>query len=199
MKNNTQFSNVGYGPSSNAAKSRQKVNKLVLIIVYLFAFLGFTFVAVSQATTSWTIVDNYKDFVYPDEYQGLWQKCYDKQAYECVPRKSLTWLYVVRAFHLMAFLLYAVVMGIFIAAHINRNIKPSLAAGFLLVAALLILVGMIVYTAKAPLPRTVDRNRNPYVTREFKIRYGYSYLIGWAGLLLTFMSGIVALVLHRRE
>lgn len=90
MKNNTQFSNVGYGPSSNAAKSRQKVNKLVLIIVYLFAFLGFTFVAVSQATTSWTIVDNYKDFVYPDEYQGLWQKCYDKQAYECVPRKSLS-------------------------------------------------------------------------------------------------------------
>ena len=34
----------------------------------------------------------------------------------------------------MAFLLYAVVMGIFIAAHINRNVKPSLSAGFLLVA-----------------------------------------------------------------
>ena len=90
MKNNTQFSNFGYGPSNNAAKKRQKVNKLVLIIVYLFAFLGFTFVAVSQATTSWTIVDNYKDFVYPDEYQGLWQKCFDKQAYECIPRKSLS-------------------------------------------------------------------------------------------------------------
>ena len=46
----------------------------------------------------------------------------------------LAWLYVVRAFHLMAFLLYAVVMGIFIAAHINRNVKPSLSSGFLLVA-----------------------------------------------------------------
>lgn len=66
-------------------------------------------------------------------------------------------------------------------------------------SALLILIAMIVYTAKAPLPRTVDRNRNPYVTREFKIRFGYSYILGWAGLLLTFMAGIIALMLHRKE
>ena len=62
----------------------------VLILVYVLAFVGFCFVAVSQATTSWTIKDYYKDFVYPDEYQGLWQKCLDKQEYECTPMPSIS-------------------------------------------------------------------------------------------------------------
>ena len=88
MKNHA-YSSTGYGPGSAAAKKKQKVNLLILIIVYLFTFIGFTFLVVSQATTSWTIVDNYKDFVYPDEYQGLWQQCYDKQEYECKPRDGL--------------------------------------------------------------------------------------------------------------
>ena len=34
----------------------------------------------------------------------------------------------------MAFLVFAIVMGIFITSHINKNVKPSLAAGFLLSA-----------------------------------------------------------------
>ena len=89
MKNHAFSSSSGYAPGSSAAKKKQKVNLLVLIIVYLFTFIGFTFLVVSQATTSWTIVDNYKDFVYPDEYQGLWQLCYDKQEYECIPREGL--------------------------------------------------------------------------------------------------------------
>ncbi len=68
---------------------------------------------------------------------------------------------------------------------------------FIFFQALFILVGMIIYTAKAPLPRTVSRQKNPYVTREFKVKYGYSYLMGWAGLLLTFVAGVMAIVLGK--
>ena len=89
MRNNQARFNVGYGPGNSAAQKKQKVNLLVLIVVYLLTFLGLTLLIVSQSTTSWTIVDNYKDFVYPDEYQGLWQICYDKQEYECNPRLGL--------------------------------------------------------------------------------------------------------------
>lgn len=113
MKNSQGFSNVGYGPASAAAGKSQKVNLLVLIIVYLFTFIGFTFLVISQATTSWTIVDNYKDFVYPDEYQGLWQLCYDKQEYECIPREGLCeylWWYV-RKFPELALLIQSSDLG----------------------------------------------------------------------------------------
>jgi len=191
------FSGTGHTPGNAAARKRR--NSQAHYFVYFLTLIGFAFLVVSQATTSWTIVDNYKDFVYPDEHQGLWQVCFGQKEYECSPRNGPSWVYVVRTFDLLAFLIFAIVMGIFITSHINKNVKPSLAAGFLLLAALLTLIAMIVYTAKAPLPRTVDRNRNPYVKREFKIRYGYSYMIGWASLLLTFMAGIVSLILHRWE
>lgn len=172
--------------------------KMVLIIVYLFTFIGFTFVALSLATTSWTIKDHFKDFVYPDEYQGLWQKCLDKPSYECSPRTGLTWLYVVKVFILLAFVLCICVIGIFIGSHLTDKLKPSMAATFLLVAALLTLIGMIVYTAKAPLPRTVNKKKNSYIPVEFRIMYGYSYFMGWAGVLLTFIAGVVALLLRKR-
>lgn len=82
--------NVAYGPPGSSRREVEKRNMLVLIIVYLFTFVGLTFVAVSQSTTSWTIIDHYKDFVYPDEYHGLWQTCFDKEQYECNPRASIS-------------------------------------------------------------------------------------------------------------
>jgi len=187
---------TGYAPANTQAKKKQKVSLLILVIVYLFTFIGFTLLVVSQATTSWTVVDNFKDFVYPDEYQGLWQICLDKEMFVCTARDGQSWIYIVRAVDLLAFLVLAVVMVIFIISHINKNVRPRLATGFLMVATMLVLVGMMVYTAKAPLPRTVTKARNPYVTREFKVRFGYSYMLGWAGILLTFMAGITALLLR---
>ena len=76
----------GYAPANTDANKKQKVSLLILVIVYLFTFIGFTLLVVSQATTSWTVVDNFKDFVYPDQYQGLWQICLDKETFECKAR-----------------------------------------------------------------------------------------------------------------
>eukprot|EP00794_Sanderia_malayensis_P015187 gene15187-16753_t len=188
------MNNKGYAkPSEDSSKVSHSQRMSLLIIFYLFTFMGFTLLAISQATTSWTIIDNFKDHVHFDEYRGLWQTCKDKPIYECSQRTGLTWLYLVRAFTIWAFLMYAIVAAIFIGSHVKRTPRPSIAATFLLVAALFVLIGMIIYTAKAQLPRTVNKAKVPYITREFTVRYGYSYFLGWAGLLLTFMAGIASL------
>eukprot|EP00794_Sanderia_malayensis_P015188 gene15188-16754_t len=148
-RSNKQKSAVDNGPTGWTPQS-----KSYMASVYFSTLVGLLLVAISQATTSWTIIDNYKDFVHPDEQQGLWQICYGETQSECVPRVG---------------------------------------------TALFTVIGMIVYTAKADLPRTIDRSRNPYVRKESKIRYGYSYFLGWAGLLMTFMASILALVLRRRS
>ena len=85
MKRNP-FSGTGHTPGNAAARKRR--NSQAHYFVYFLTLIGFAFLVVSQATTSWTIVDNYKDFVYPDEHQGLWQVCFGQKEYECSPRNG---------------------------------------------------------------------------------------------------------------
>ncbi len=84
----SKYKKASYYDPKQDALIRKPQRGMVLVIVFMLTFFGFLFVSISQATTSWTIIDNYKDFVYPDEHQGLWQTCYDKEGSECIPRES---------------------------------------------------------------------------------------------------------------
>jgi len=158
--------------------------------LYIGIAISFFFVCLSNGTVSWYVKDWLKDDVFGDEYLGLWKQCYDRPnrglETSCVETVGDALMNNVRSAMCLSFLLYAVVLGYLIAMQFRADLPLSHVGIALLVSAMAALFGLVLFLASTDIPR---------VHWLFVTSYGWSFGIGWLGMLGSMISGIVCISL----
>lgn len=169
--------------------ARLTKERLLLYVTVAFSFLC---IALANGTPSWLLKDWFKDDVFGDEYRGLWKVCYDRPNRgldtSCVESVGDAFMNNVRSAMCLAFLLYAVVLGYFIAMQFRADIPLSHVGIALLISSMSTLFGLTLFVATEDIPRK---------HWLFVTSYGWSFGIGWLGMLGSMISGIVCISLPK--
>ncbi|XP_002156467.2 uncharacterized protein cldnl12 [Hydra vulgaris] len=161
-------------------------------LLYIAISVSFAFIAISNGTTSWFIKAWTKKDVFGDEYHGLWKICYDRpnRGFDssCFERVGDAFTNIVRFLLCLSFLCYAIILGYIIAMQFRADLTFNPVGVVLITAALLALSGLILFLASNDIPR---------VHWLFINKYGYSFGVGWAGMAIAMVSGIICISLPK--
>merc|ERR1712168_1536244 len=158
--------------------------------LYIGIAVSFFFICLANGTVSWFVKDWFKDDVFGDEYLGLWKVCYDRPNRgldtSCVETVGDAFMNNVRSAMCLSFLMYAVVLGYLIAMQFRADLPLSHVGVALLVSAMSALFGLVLFLATEDIPRK---------HWLFVTSYGWSFVIGWLGMLGSMFTGIVCISL----
>lgn len=164
------------------------------LILYLAVSFSFICISVSNGTASWLLKDWLKDDVFGDEYQGLWKICYDRVNRDlttsCQERIGDAFLNNVRSAMCLSFLAYAVILGYLIAMQFRSDLVLTPVGLTLIVSGMSALFGLTLFIASEDIPRK---------HWLFEIKYGYSFGLGWLGMLSSIITGVVCISLPKIE
>lgn len=164
------------------------------LILYTAIAVSFICIATCNATSSWLKKDWLKDDVFGDEYHGLWKVCYDRSnrglLSSCFERVGDAYLNNVRSGMCLSFLLYAVILGYLISMQFRSDLQLTPVGLCLIVSSLSALFSLTLFIATQDIPR---------VHWLFTIKYGYSFGLGWFGMLSSIITGVVCISLPKVE
>jgi len=162
--------------------------------LYIGIAISFLFICISNGTVSWLVKDWIKDDVFGDEFHGLWQQCYDRpnraMTTSCVETIGDAFMNNVRSGMCLSFLLYAIVLGYLIAMQFRADLPMTHVGITLILSAMSALFGLTLFIASQDIPR----KHWLYIKS-----YGWSFGIGWLGMLGSMLTGIVCISLPKYE
>lgn len=164
------------------------------LVLYGAILVAFSCIAISNATVAWIKIDWLVNDVRGDEYKGLWNVCFDRpnRALEtsCHELAGTVGIFQVRWLMCVSFLLFAVIFGYMIATHFRSDLTITPIGIILVFSGLCACCALITYTKINPVPRG---------HWLFRRAYGWSYGVGWFGMLLTMFIGFVCISIPKVE
>ncbi|XP_062387099.1 peripheral myelin protein 22a [Sardina pilchardus] len=153
---------------------------LVLAGVMVFHLLNLILLIISTAVNAW-IVDG-------DQSRDLWYGCTSKNGgYHCQQSVSDDWLQAVQALMVLS-VLFCLLSFVFFLCQLFTLVKGGrfyFTAIFQILASLFVMSGAIIYT--------VMNNGSESST------YGHAYVLAWVAFPLTLISGLIYIVLRKKE
>ncbi|XP_062858846.1 peripheral myelin protein 22b [Trichomycterus rosablanca] len=149
---------------------------IVLLHVAVLALL-FVSTIVSAWTTSST------------SSSDLWVNCTTIETYKCVDADTGVWIQAVQAVMILSIIFSFLSLILFFCQlfTLQKGGRFFLTGAFQILACLFVMSGGIIYTVMNP--NWVPSNMS----------YGYSYILAWVAFPLAFISGLIYIILRKRE
>uniref|UniRef100_A0A8C6S982 Peripheral myelin protein 22 n=1 Tax=Neogobius melanostomus TaxID=47308 RepID=A0A8C6S982_9GOBI len=120
---------------------------------------------------------------------GLWQNCTLTNGHYCVPASADEWIQAVQALMILSIIFSCLALFLFFCQlfTLQKGGRFFLTGAFQILASLFVMSGAIIYTVMSPewaLPTD---------------SFGYCYILAWVAFPLALISGIIYVILRKRE
>ncbi|XP_015251627.1 PREDICTED: peripheral myelin protein 22-like [Cyprinodon variegatus] len=152
---------------------------LILLGVLVFHLIVLILLIVSTASSTWTVATG----VHTD----LWYNCKsDDQGYHCLNASNEDWIQAVQALMILSviFCFTSLIAFLYQLFRLVKGGRFYFTSIFQLFASVFVMCAAIIYTVMRP---------------ESDKQYGYAYVLAWVAFPLSLISGLVYLVLRKKD
>ncbi|XP_061567094.1 peripheral myelin protein 22-like [Cololabis saira] len=153
---------------------------LILLGVLILHIIILILLIVSTAASTWTVGDT--------SSTDLWYSCKASNGgYHCHPANSDDWIQAVQALMILS-LLFCFCSLIAFVYQLFRLVKGGrffFTAIFQILASVFVMCGAIIYTVMS--------------SSDNGTRFGYAYVLAWVAFPLSLISGLIYIVLRKKE
>ncbi|XP_037113206.1 peripheral myelin protein 22-like [Syngnathus acus] len=153
----------------------------ILLGVLILHVIILILLIVSTAASAWTIGG--------DVSRDLWYNCLSNDvAYQCTPASNEDWIQAVQALMILAvlFCFFSLAAFVFQLFKLVKGGRFFFTAIFQILASLFVMCGAIIYTVM----RADDLPES---------QLGYAYVLAWVAFPLCLISGLIYIVLRKKE
>ncbi|XP_014843281.1 PREDICTED: peripheral myelin protein 22-like [Poecilia mexicana] len=151
----------------------------ILLGVLALHLLVFILLIVSTASSQWSLEK--------DRHTDLWYNCYsDQNGYHCSQASTEDWIQAVQALMILA-VVFCFVSLLAFAYQLFRLFKGGrfyFTSIFQILASVFVMCAAIIYTVMRP---------------KSERDYGYSYVLAWVAFPLSLISGLIYLILRKKD
>ncbi|XP_017308108.1 peripheral myelin protein 22a [Ictalurus punctatus] len=155
---------------------------VVLVGTVILHLLDLILLLVSTSVNAWGKI-NMKSY-------DLWYDCTTTNGgYHCKDAENYDWLQAVQALMILAtiFCLLSLILFIWQLFTVNKGGRFFFTATFQILSSLFVMSGAIIYTVMSP--GTQDRDHS----------FGFAFVLAWLAFPLTLISGLIYIVLRKKE
>ncbi|XP_068192718.1 peripheral myelin protein 22-like [Antennarius striatus] len=153
---------------------------LVLLGVLILHLIILILLIVSTAASAWTVGG--------DKSTDLWYNCLTTNGeYRCKPTSNEDWIQAVQALMILSilFCFFSLIAFLYQLFRLVKGGRFFFTAIFQILASVFVMCGAIIYTVMSP-----DENGT---------QFGYAYVLAWVAFPLCLISGLIYIVLRKRE
>ncbi|XP_055766680.1 peripheral myelin protein 22-like [Salvelinus fontinalis] len=154
---------------------------LILLGVLVFHLIILVLLFVSTIANAWTVGGT--------KNTDLWYSCLTTNgAYHCSSASNEDWIQAVQALMVLS-VLFCLFSLVFFMCQLFTLVKGGrffFTAVFQILASLFVMCGAIIYTVMSP-------------DREGEAAFGFAYILAWVSFPLCLVSGLIYIVLRKRE
>ncbi|KAM3863455.1 peripheral myelin protein 22a [Diretmus argenteus] len=154
---------------------------LVLLGVLILHLIILVLLVVSTAANAWTVGT--------DSATDLWYSCLTANGgYRCRPASNEDWIQAVQALMVLSvlFCFFSLIAFVYQLFKLVKGGRFFFTAIFQILASLFVMCGAIIYTVMSP-----DQDPDS--------AFGYAYVLAWVAFPLSLISGLIYIVLRKRE
>ncbi|XP_060946114.1 peripheral myelin protein 22-like [Limanda limanda] len=152
---------------------------LILLGVLVMHLIILVLLIVSTAASAWSVGG--------DVTSDLWYSCTTNNGgYHCKPASNEDWIQAVQALMILSllFCFFSLIAFVFQLFKLLKGGRFFFTAIFQILASLFVMCAAIIYTVMIP-----DDNR----------QFGYAYVLAWVAFPLSLISGLIYIVLRKKE
>ncbi|AWP19017.1 putative peripheral myelin protein 22-like [Scophthalmus maximus] len=154
---------------------------LILLGVLVMHLIILILLIVSTASSAWSVGG--------DMSTDLWYSCMiTNGGYHCKPASNEDWIQAVQALMILSllFCFFSLIAFVFQLFKLVKGGRFFFTAIFQIFASLFVMCAAIIYTVMSPddSPRT---------------QFGYAYVLAWVAFPLSLISGLIYIVLRKKE
>ncbi|XP_053194322.1 peripheral myelin protein 22-like [Scomber japonicus] len=154
---------------------------LILLGVLILHLIILILLIVSTAASTWSVGG--------DRTTDLWYNCATTNGgYHCSPASNEEWIQAVQALMILSllFCFFSLIAFLYQLFRLVKGGRFFFTAIFQILASLFVMCGAIIYTVMNPDDATVTH-------------YGYAYVLAWVAFPLCLISGLIYIVLRKKE
>ncbi|XP_029365189.1 peripheral myelin protein 22-like [Echeneis naucrates] len=154
---------------------------LILLGVLILHLIILILLIVSTAASAWTVDKTTST--------DLWYSCISSQeGYHCKSADNEEWLQAVQALMILSllFCFFSLVAFLYQLFRLVKGGRFFFTAIFQILASLFVMCGAIIYTVMSP-----EKASGPH--------FGYAYVLAWVAFPLSLISGLIYIVLRKKE
>jgi len=154
---------------------------LILLGVLVLHLIILVLLFVSTAANAWTVGGT--------SSQDLWYSCLTHSAgYQCKGASNEDWIQAVQALMVLSvlFCFFSLIAFLYQLFRLVKGGRFFFTAIFQILASLFVMCGAIIYTVMAP-------DGPPGSS------FGYAYVLAWVAFPLSLISGLIYIILRKRE
>ncbi|XP_062264869.1 peripheral myelin protein 22a [Platichthys flesus] len=152
---------------------------LILLGVLVMHLIILVLLIVSTAASAWSVGG--------DTTSDLWSSCVtNNKGYHCNPASNEDWIQAVQALMILSllFCFFSLIAFVFQLFKLVKGGRFFFTAVFQILASLFVMCAAIIYTVMRP-----EDNR----------QFGYAYVLAWVAFPLSLISGLIYIVLRKKE
>lgn len=154
---------------------------LILLGVLILHVITLILLIVSTAASAWSVGG--------DSSTDLWYSCTTVNGgYRCTPASNDDWIQAVQALMILSilFCFFSLIAFLYQLFRLVKGGRFFFTAIFQILASVFVMCGAIIYTVMHP-----DNGSND--------QYGYAYVLAWVAFPLCLISGLIYIVLRKKE
>ncbi|KAA8585181.1 peripheral myelin protein 22a [Etheostoma spectabile] len=154
---------------------------LILLGVLVLHLIILTLLIVSTAASAWTVGG--------DSSTDLWYSCKTTNGgYHCKTASTEDWIQAVQALMILSllFCFFSLIAFVFQLFKLVKGGRFFFTAIFQILASVFVMCGAIIYTVMSP-------DNGP------STQFGYAYVLAWVAFPLSLISGLIYIVLRKKE
>ncbi|KAM4598624.1 peripheral myelin protein 22a isoform 1-T3 [Polymixia lowei] len=153
----------------------------ILLGVLILHLIILVLLFVSTAANAWTVGGS--------RHSDLWYDCLTSNGgYRCRPASNDDWIQAVQALMVLSvlFCFFSLIAFVYQLFKLVKGGRFFFTAIFQILASLFVMCGAIIYTVMSP-------------DRDSGAAFGYAYVLAWVAFPLCLISGLIYIVLRKRE
>ncbi|CAG01092.1 unnamed protein product [Tetraodon nigroviridis] len=154
---------------------------LVLLGVLLLHLVILILLIVSTAASTWSVGGEMS--------RDLWYKCLTANGgYRCYPASNEDWIQAVQALMILSvlFCFFSLIAFLYQLFRLVKGGRFFFTAIFQILASVFVMCAAIIYTVMSP-----DEGSG--------VQFGYAYVLAWVAFPLCLISGLIYIVLRKKE
>ncbi|XP_062874890.1 peripheral myelin protein 22a [Trichomycterus rosablanca] len=154
---------------------------VVLIATVILHFLDLILLLISTSVNAWR--------THREHSYDLWYDCRSSnEGHSCINANNADWLQAVQALMVLAtiFCLLSLIFFVWQLFTLTKGGRFFITAIFQILSSLFVVSGAIIYTVMSPASESSDS-------------YGYAFVLAWLAFPLTLISGLIYIVLRKKE
>ncbi|XP_056101421.1 peripheral myelin protein 22b [Rhinichthys klamathensis goyatoka] len=155
---------------------------LLLLGIVILHVAALVLLFVSTIVSAWV--------VNPESSSDLWTNCTTiNNVYKCDPADTGVWIQAVQALMILSIIFSFLSLFLFFCQlfTLQKGGRFFLTGAFQIFASLFVMSGAIIYTVM----------NTTWITGP--VSYGFSYILAWVAFPLAFISGLIYVILRKRE